>query len=158
MSDIIKNYQQQVEPENPGKSKAFKTAVSICTAMVLIAGIMLAVKGIGTPERHSVMDVPEAAETAVPIDEVNILGNYMVRLVSGLDTARMTGYIEADALGRIALHVLSAYEPKVYDITINDDGTISNPELGQGKMSFKKISDKTTINFSNGHTTCTLVK
>ena len=158
MSQIIKTYQQQAEPENPKANKAYKVVIAVCAAAIAAAGIMFAIRGAKFPERTPKVDGKGLEETAIPVDEVNILGNYMVKRGAGHEDPCLTGYIETDALGQIALHVLSEYEPKVYPITINPDGTIFNTELGQGKMTFRKVSDRTTITFTNDTATCVLVK
>lgn len=158
MSQIIKTYQQQAEPENPKANKAYKVVIAVCAAAIAAAGIMFALRGTKIPERAPKAGGTGLEETAVPVDEVNILGNYMVKPGSLHEASCLTGYIETDALGQIALHVLSEYEPKVYPLTINPDGTVFNTELGQGKMTFRKVSDKTTITFTNDTATCVLVK
>lgn len=158
MSEIIKNYQQQVEPENPRSDKLFKTALKIAAALIVVAAAVFFIKGGFDRGASSRPQETSLAEISVPADEVNILGDYMVRLESPQDTTRLSGYIEMDELGQISLHILSAYEPKVYPLTINPDGTLFNYDLGHGKMSFKKLSEQTRITFTNDDTKCILVK
>jgi len=158
MSEIIKNYQQQVEPENPRSEKLFKTALKIAAALIVVAAAVFFIKGGFDRGASSRPEVTVSGETSVPADQINILGEYMVRLTSPQDTSRLSGYIEMDELGQISLHILSAYEPRVYPITINPDGTLFNYELGHGEMSFKKLSEQTVITFLNDNSKCVLIK
>lgn len=158
MSEIVKTYQQQVEPENPKANRAFRIVLAVCAALIAGASLSFALREVKHPEKAERTGSSGAAEVTVPVNEVNILGNYMVRLESDSDTLNLTGYIESDALGQIALYVLSAYAPKVYPLAIDPEGTVYNQELGEGRMTFRKASDKTSITFNNGISTCILVK
>jgi len=98
-------------------------------------------------------------ELTVAADEVNIIGNYMIRLQTENGTvSRMTGYIDTDAVGSYMLYILGEYEPQVYPLTLCDDGTLFNADLGEGKMTFRKNVGKTSIRFENDGNICTLIK
>lgn len=145
--------------EEPAKSKGYGAFFLVAALVLLLAaGGLFAYRQISARRAMEEKAREALSEETVTITSSNILGSYTVRIESTEGSSTLAGYIDSDALGSIVLHILSEYEPRLLPLEIEDDGTVSNEEMGVGIMTYKKSVDRTTIVFRKGETTCTLVK
>lgn len=143
--------------EEEQKSLSRGIWIAVVVALAIAAAVAYAFRGKAQKQERLVRE--NLQEVTVAADEVNILGNYMIRLQSeGGAVSRVSGYIDTDAVGNYMLYILSEYDPQVYPLTLCDDGTIFNADLGEGRMTFRRNVGKTSIVFSNDGNTCTLIK
>lgn len=132
----------------------------------LLAAVIALLVYLGTS--HSGTKKAEEAEQArvekaVAVKEVaagedNLMGNWTIKVQAGEDASHLMGVIERDSLGGFMLRVLSEYEPRIYGIRVEEDGTLWSDELGEGRMSVKESIGKTTITFKKDSSTCTLTR
>lgn len=98
-----------------------------------------------------------AEETVFPT-ESELVGDYTICLSSDSDKTYTAGYIEVDQFGIYILHLLSEYQPRTLAITVGEDGSLHNAELGSGAMKRNRSLGKTTITFIKENAVCTLTK
>jgi hypothetical protein len=143
-------------PKRPGK-RIWIPVASVALVLVLsAAGVFW--------HRSSLKKAIEArtqealSEENISVTGSNILGSYTVHIETDSQKSTCTGYIDSDAQGVITLHILSEYEPRLFQLEIEADGTVFNDELGTGRMSYKKSIDRTSIRFQKDSLKCTLTK
>lgn len=130
----------------------------ILVLSVLAVGAVLTARYIRLrKELQTRVEEVTAEETVFPT-ESELVGDYTICLSSDSDKTYTAGYIEVDQFGIYILHLLSEYQPRTLAITVGEDGSLHNAELGSGAMKRNRSLGKTTITFIKENAVCTLTK
>ena len=130
----------------------------ILVLTVLAVGAVLTARYIRLRKELQTRAEEVTAEETVFPTESELVGDYTICLSSDSDKTYTAGYIEVDQFGIYILHLLSEYQPRTLAITVGEDGSLHNAELGSGAMKRNRALGKTTITFIKENAVCTLTK
>lgn len=140
------------------ESKYKKILLLILVLTLLAAGIVLDARLIKVNRELKARTEEVSTEETLFPTESELVGDYTICLSSESDKTYTAGYIEVDQFGIYILHLLSEYQPRTLAITVGEDGSLHNAELGSGVMKRNRSLGKTTITFIKENSVCTLTK
>lgn len=140
------------------ESKYKNILLLILVLTVMAVGAVLAARYFRVRKELQTRTEEVTAEETVFPTESELVGDYTICLSSDTDKTYTAGYIEVDQFGIYILHLLSEYQPRTLAITVSEDGSLHNPELGSGAMKRNRSLGKTTITFTKDNSVCTLTK
>lgn len=139
--------------DKSNKTLLFVFVSVIALLSIAVISILLLVKKAGHNSSDAEENIP--AET---LSDDQICGNYDIRLEYSDSIAYYVGVISRDITGEYVLTVLSEKAPKVMKLDFTEKGCVKCDETGNGTISYKEITNKTTIRFRNNDFICTMTK
>lgn len=97
----------------------------------------------------------EATENYIP---TSFNGNYSVCIESNGKSHFYTASVVQYTLSYYRIELRTDYGKNIYTFTVQADGTLSSPELGNGKVTYKESINKLSLEFFGETTRCVLTK
>lgn len=126
--------------------------VSVCLIIeAMVFNGILVFRGISSKP----MEDTEVTENYIP---TSFNGNYSVCLESNGKSHFYTASVVQYTSSNYRIDLRTDYGKSIYTFTVQADGTLSSPELGKGKVTYKEPLNKLSLEFFRESNRCVLTK